>query len=357
MHDRLQQSLGAQQVDKQNIQNLTEQLRLSRVNISSTFGSFDASSVASRAIQPATHPDLDKFNENKAKLDQFVAHLNLKFLRKADHFVNEHQDINRNIMAYAISPLEGDVFPQIEPYITADSIDLFDVASLVDIFNMRFGEVNLQLNMSCTVFINSIKKISRVFSTLFSVCLRNLKSMTHRLSIFCTRNWTMNSKNLFIIMKKETPLLGSKSFTNNLSFVAIVPTIAVKPPSSPRPKDVPLRFLFPVPLAPFWSPSCLPLLPARMLAPWTYLAEIEKARSAQKWRLISQRIQSLLKLWTAWWHCYSSQRPRPSGRETSCRGYPPSYQQCDDTVQEKIRPWAKSTSGISSRELENISRC
>ena len=75
--NQVQQSIGEKRVYKQNIQNLTEQLR--QANVNGTLG-------ISRVAKSATLPDSEKFNGDKTKLEAFLAQLNLKLQRNIDHF-------------------------------------------------------------------------------------------------------------------------------------------------------------------------------------------------------------------------------------------------------------------------------
>ena len=81
--NQAQQSIGEKRVYKQNIQNLTEQLRQAYVN-----GILGISCVA----KWATHPNPEKFNGDKTKLEAFLAQLNLKLQRNIDHFTREGQN-------------------------------------------------------------------------------------------------------------------------------------------------------------------------------------------------------------------------------------------------------------------------
>ena len=81
--NQAQQSIGEKRVYEQNIQNLTEQLRQAHVN--GTLGIL-------RVAKSATHPDPEKFNGDKTKLEAFLAQLNLKLQRNIDHFTRERQN-------------------------------------------------------------------------------------------------------------------------------------------------------------------------------------------------------------------------------------------------------------------------
>ena len=79
----VQQSIGENCIYKRNIQNLTEQLRQVHVN-----GTLKIPCVAKSAI----HPNPEKFNGDKTKLEAFLAQLNLKLQRNIDYFTRERQD-------------------------------------------------------------------------------------------------------------------------------------------------------------------------------------------------------------------------------------------------------------------------
>ena len=78
--NQVQQNIGEKRIYEQNIQNLTEQLRQAHVN--GPLG-------ISRMAKSATHPDPEKFNSDKTKLEAFLAQLNLKLQRNIDHFTRE----------------------------------------------------------------------------------------------------------------------------------------------------------------------------------------------------------------------------------------------------------------------------
>ena len=147
-----------------NIQNLTEQLRQAHVN--GTLGIL-------RVAKSATHPDPKKFNDDKTKLEAFLAQLNLKLQRNIDHFNREGQNTEENKLTYAISRLEGDAFAQIEPYVSAENIDFENINQFVEILNTCFGEVNpvgtakhklyqlYQTNKDLEVFLNTFLRLSK----------------------------------------------------------------------------------------------------------------------------------------------------------------------------------------------------
>ena len=65
----MQQSIGEKRIYEQNIQNLTEQLHQAHVN--------DILEIP-RVAKSATHPNPEKFNSDKTKLEVFFAQFNLK---------------------------------------------------------------------------------------------------------------------------------------------------------------------------------------------------------------------------------------------------------------------------------------
>ena len=123
-HDSLNQALGAHNLYKDQNTELTRQLQL-------------AQSLNSNLVTPVpqarpspNHPDLDKFNGDKTKLEAFVTQLRIKLQQNADYLVRSGQNTEQNQLSYAISRLEGDAFLQIKPYVSRSGIDLPDIAAL-----------------------------------------------------------------------------------------------------------------------------------------------------------------------------------------------------------------------------------
>lgn len=83
VQNQVQQGIGEKHIYKRNIQNLIEQLCQIHVN--------DTLEVP-RVAKSATHPDSEKFNGDKTKLETFFTQLNLKLQRNIDHFTREGQD-------------------------------------------------------------------------------------------------------------------------------------------------------------------------------------------------------------------------------------------------------------------------
>ena len=79
----MQQSIREKRVYKQNIQNLTEQLRQAHINCTSEIP---------RMAKSATYPNPEKFNDDKTKLKAFLTQLNLQLQRNIDHFTRERQN-------------------------------------------------------------------------------------------------------------------------------------------------------------------------------------------------------------------------------------------------------------------------
>ena len=82
--NQIQQSIREKRIYEQNIQNLTEQLLQAHVSN----GTLGSSCVAKSVI----HPNPEKFNGDKTKLEAFLAQLNLKLQHNIDHFTREKQD-------------------------------------------------------------------------------------------------------------------------------------------------------------------------------------------------------------------------------------------------------------------------
>ena len=143
---------------------MTEQLRQAYIN--DTLG-------ISRVAKSATHPNPEKCNGDKTKLEAFFAQLNLKLQCNIDHFTRERQNTEQNKLSYAISYLEEDAFAQIKPYILAENINFKNINQFVEVLKTRFGKVNLvgmtkhelyqlyQTNKDLKVFLNTFLQLSK----------------------------------------------------------------------------------------------------------------------------------------------------------------------------------------------------
>ena len=143
---------------------MTEQLRQAHVN-----SILRIPCVA----KSATHLNPEKFNGDKTKLETFLAQLNLKLQRNIDYFTRKGQNTEQNKLSYAILRLEGDAFPQIEPYVSAENIDFKNINQFVEVLKTRFGEVNpvctikhklyrlYQTNKDLQVFLNTFLRLSK----------------------------------------------------------------------------------------------------------------------------------------------------------------------------------------------------
>ena len=121
----------------------------------------------------ATHPNPEKFNGDKTKLEAFLAQLNLKLQRNIDHFPRERQNTEQNKLSYAISRLERDAFAQIKHYVSAENINFENINQFVEVLKTRFGEVDpvdtakhklyqlYQTNKDLEVFLNTFLRLSK----------------------------------------------------------------------------------------------------------------------------------------------------------------------------------------------------
>ncbi len=144
---------------------MTEQLRQAHIG-NGTLGT-------PRTAKSATHPDPQKFNGNKTKLEAFFAQLNLKLQHNIDYFIREGQDTEQNKLSYAISYLERDTFAQIETYVSAKDINFENISQFVEVLKTRFDEVDLvgtakhklyrlyQTNKDLEVFLNTFLRPSK----------------------------------------------------------------------------------------------------------------------------------------------------------------------------------------------------
>ena len=90
----------------------------------------------------AIHPNYETFNNDKTKLEAFLAQLNLKLQYNIEHFIREKQRTDQNKLSYAISHLERDAFMQIEPYVSIKNIDFKNINQFVEVLKTHFSEVN-----------------------------------------------------------------------------------------------------------------------------------------------------------------------------------------------------------------------
>ena len=121
----------------------------------------------------ATHPDPEKFNGDKIKLEAFLAQLNLKLQRNIDYFTREGQNTEQNKLSYAILRLEKDAFAQIEPYVSAKNIDFKNINQFVEVLKTRFSEIGLvgtakhklywlyRTNKDLKVFLNTFLQLTK----------------------------------------------------------------------------------------------------------------------------------------------------------------------------------------------------
>ena len=116
--NQVQQNIEEKHIYKQKIQNLMEQFHQAYVN-----GPLAIYCMA----KSATHPNPEKFNSDKTKLEVFLAQLNLKLKCNIDHFTRTKQNTEQNKLSYAILHLEEDVFVQIEPYISTENINFKNI--------------------------------------------------------------------------------------------------------------------------------------------------------------------------------------------------------------------------------------
>ena len=85
-----------------NAREIVKQLQLAQSNLNF---------VAPVEARPSpNHPNPDKFNRDKTKLETFVTQLCIKLQQNADHFVRPGQNTEQNQLSYVIFCLEGDVF-------------------------------------------------------------------------------------------------------------------------------------------------------------------------------------------------------------------------------------------------------
>ena len=80
-HDALNQAQGAHNLYMDQNAELTRQLQLAQLS------NLNLAVTPVQARPSPNHPDPDKFNEDKTKLEAFVTQLRIKLQQNADHFV------------------------------------------------------------------------------------------------------------------------------------------------------------------------------------------------------------------------------------------------------------------------------
>ena len=166
-HDALNQALGAHTVYKDQNAKLTRQLQLAQSSNSNLVA------PVPQARPSPNHPNPDKFNGDKTKLEAFITQLRIKLQQNADYFMRPGQNTEQNQLLHAISCLEGDVFLQIKLYVSRTGINLPDIAGLEELLETRFGDVDpvstakhelyrlYQANKDLEVFLNTFLVLAK----------------------------------------------------------------------------------------------------------------------------------------------------------------------------------------------------
>ena len=158
--------------------------------------------------RPSTnHPNPDKFNGDKTKLEAFVTQLRIKLQRNADHFTRPAQDTEQNRLSYAISRLEGDAFLQVEPLVSRFGIDLIDVAALEDLLETQFGEVDPVATAKHEMYrLYQANKDLEVFFNTFLVLAKKAKFDEQQTLDLLYEKLSDKFKNLLVTKKRQTNL-------------------------------------------------------------------------------------------------------------------------------------------------------
>ena len=121
----------------------------------------------------AIHPNLEKFNYDKTKLEIFLTQLNLKIQCNIDYFTRKGQNSEQNKLSCAISHFEKNVFTQIEPYVSAKNINFKIINQFVEVLKTHFGKIDpvgiakhklyrfYQTNKNLELFLNTFLRLSK----------------------------------------------------------------------------------------------------------------------------------------------------------------------------------------------------
>ena len=199
--DALNQALRAHNLCKNQNTELTKQLQLAQLSNSIL-------TVAPVQARPSpNHPDSDKFNGDKTKLEAFVTQLRIKLQQNADYFIRSGQNTEQNQLSYAISRLEGDAFIQIEPYISWNGIDLSDIAALEKLLETRFGEINPVGTAKHELYrLYQANKDLEVFLNTFLMLAKKAKLEESQILDLLYKKLSDEFKNLLVTKKKQTNL-------------------------------------------------------------------------------------------------------------------------------------------------------
>ena len=199
-HDSLNQAIGAHNFYKDQNAKLTRQFQLAQ--------SSNSNLVAPVQARPSpNYPDLDKFNGDKTKLEAFITQLRIKLQWNADHFVRPGQNTKQNQLSYAISCLKGDAFIQIKPYVSRNGIDLSDIASLEELLETWFGEVNPVGTAKHKLYrLYQANKDLEVFLNTFLVLSKKAKLEEPQILDLLYKKLSDEFKNLLITKKKQSNL-------------------------------------------------------------------------------------------------------------------------------------------------------
>ena len=153
------------------------------------------------------HPNPDKFNGDKAKLESFVTQLRIKLQQNADHFIQPEQNTEQNQLLYAIFRLEGDAFTQVEPFVSCYGIDLWDIAALEDLLEARFGEVDPVGTAKHEIYrLYQANKDLEVFLNTFLVLAKKAKLDDDQTLDLLYEKLSDEFKSLFVTKKRQTNL-------------------------------------------------------------------------------------------------------------------------------------------------------
>ena len=164
-------------------------------------------SHASTSRPCPNHPDPDKFSGDKTKLKAFITQLRIKLQQNADHYSCLGQNTKQNQLLYAIFQLEGDAFTQVQLFVFCHGINLCDVATLEDLLEVWFEEVDSVGTAKHKIYqLYQANKDLEVFLNTFLVLAKKTKFDDNQTLDLLYEKFNNEFKNFFVTKKRQTNL-------------------------------------------------------------------------------------------------------------------------------------------------------